>query len=601
MQKHFQAETENKGREQAGRAGRMHDKEYFLTTSLSYQLQAARQELADFRSGEIYRKLRADYEGIIRERNLTVKKLQKERDDFSFSRKEITRQWMDVLEDLHKEQEKEVKKLKKTITELLDIIVSLKNRNKELDEKRKKALSDYYETATKLEEAQGLILKLTAQVNHNYENSSLPSSKCMNRKKITNNREKTGKKPGAQAGHPHHPRKPAEPDRVVEIAAEEKFKDHSRYIPTGNTISRQVIGISIVPVVTEYRTAEFYDKKKGRNVHAAFPCRAKDDVNYNESMKAVLFLLNSRCNVSLEKTAQFVHEVTGGALSPSVGMINGLCREFASKSRQEQDELFAALLDAPVMHVDGTVARVNGKNHNVVVCSNDAATMYFAREKKGHAGIKDTPAETFGGILIHDHEACFYSYGCDHQECMVHIERYLKDSIENEKELTWNGQMLKLIQEMIHENNTAPTEGIAEGKIAEFEARYDSIVQTAAKEYEDTPPSDYYRDGYNLYLRMAEYKHNHLLFLSNPLVEPDNNLCERKARILKGKINQAISLRSFRHLEYFCECLSVLDHFTTDAKNNLYQSVKEIFKKPRPQQAKVKSGNTESSDTALPE
>jgi len=34
---------------------------------------------------------------------------------------------------------------------------------------------------------------------------------------------------------------------------------------------------------------------------------------------------------------------------------------------------------------------------------------------------------------------------------------------------------------------------------------------------------------------MAKYKHNHLLFLSNPLVEPDSNLCERKARVLKGE------------------------------------------------------------------
>lgn len=40
-----------------------------------------------------------------------------------------------------------------------------------------------------------------------------------------------------------------------------------------------------------------------------------DDVNYDESMKALLFLLNSRCNVSLEKTAQFVRDVTDGALS----------------------------------------------------------------------------------------------------------------------------------------------------------------------------------------------------------------------------------------------------------------------------------------------
>ena len=124
--------------------------------------------------------------------------------------------------------------------------------------------------------------------------------------------------------------------------------------------------------------------------------------------------------------------------------------------------------------------------------------------------------------------------------------------------------MLALIQEMIHENNVAPAEKMEEEKIAEFEAKYDSIVRTATKEYEDNPPSDYYRDGYNLYLRMAEYKHNHLLFLSNPLVESDNNLCEWKARILKGKINQAISLRSFEHLVHFCECLSVLDHYAVN-------------------------------------
>lgn len=47
------------------------------------------QELASFRSGEAYGKLRAEYEAIIRSQNLTIKKLQKERDDFSFSRKKI--------------------------------------------------------------------------------------------------------------------------------------------------------------------------------------------------------------------------------------------------------------------------------------------------------------------------------------------------------------------------------------------------------------------------------------------------------------------------------------------------------------------------------
>lgn len=177
------------------------DQQYFLTTSLSYQLKAAKQELASFRPGEVYVKLRRDYEGIIRAQNLTIKKLRQERDDFSFSRKAITRQWMEVLEDVQKEHEKETKKLKKVIGGLLDLITSLKNRNAGLDGKRKKVLKDYYEAAIRLEDAQGLIMKLTAQVNHNYENSSLPSSKCIDRKKITNNREKSGKKPG----HSHHP------------------------------------------------------------------------------------------------------------------------------------------------------------------------------------------------------------------------------------------------------------------------------------------------------------------------------------------------------------------------------------------------------------
>ena len=119
-------------------------------------------------------------------------------------------------------------------------------------------------------------------------------------------------------------------------------------------------------------------------------------------------------------------------------------------------------------------------------------------------------------------------------------------------------------------------------------------MQTAAKEYEKEPPSDYYRDGYNLYLRMVAYRHNHLLFLSNPLVEPDNNLCERKARVLKRKINQAISLHSFEHLTYFCECLSVLDHIATNSGDNLYQSVQEVFKREKSAGTKVELPDTDT-------
>ena len=79
------------------------------------------------------------------------------------------------------------------------------------------------------------------------------------------------------------------------------------------------------------------------------------------------------------------------------------------------------------------------------------------------------------------------------------------------------------------------------------------------------------------------------------LVAPDNNLCERKARVLKGKINQAISLRSLEHLADFCDCLSVLDHFATENEANLYRSVKCIFKRQKP--ARPKPEKSESAGT----
>ena len=82
--------------------------------------------------------MRADYEGILREKDLAIKKLQKERDGLSFSRRKITKQWMDVLEDVRKEHEKETARLKKAIAELLDMVASLKNRNRELDAKRRR-------------------------------------------------------------------------------------------------------------------------------------------------------------------------------------------------------------------------------------------------------------------------------------------------------------------------------------------------------------------------------------------------------------------------------------------------------------------------------
>ena len=58
------------------------------------------------------------------------------------------------------------------------------------------------ELKDQLEKTEDRIRNFWAQLNRDYENSSIPSSQSRNRRKISNNRERTGRKPERSQGTP---------------------------------------------------------------------------------------------------------------------------------------------------------------------------------------------------------------------------------------------------------------------------------------------------------------------------------------------------------------------------------------------------------------
>ncbi len=70
----------------------------------------------------------------------------------------------------------------------------------------------------------------------------------------------------------------------------------------------------------------------------------------------------------------------------------------------------------------------------------------------------------------------------------------------------------KYLQMVHYRNGIDETTGFDEKTVMSFEERYDSILEEAREEYEYIPPSKYYREGYNLYRRMAKYRSSHLVF-----------------------------------------------------------------------------------------
>ena len=113
-------------------------------------------------------------------------------------------------------------------------------------------------------------------------------------------------------------------------------------------------------------------------------------------------------------------------------------------------------------------------------------------------------------------------------------------------------------------------------KAAGLDRRYDEAIATAETEYENEPPSEYFKEGYNLYKRMAEEKERYTLFIHDKRVEPDNNLAERCARKFKRKAGQVMCFRSQDGVDRFCDGLSIIQSIKAAGKN-IYESVKERF------------------------
>lgn len=549
-------------------------------TTLEYKLKAVTAQLMAFTSGKKYTQMKEEHRKEVRLLERSIKKLEEELCCAHRETVKIRNQWFEIFEELQKECEKKMTAKDREIIQLekraLKAERQLNNALNKITEQRHRI----YELETELEDEKGKNLKLKAQINRDYENSSIPSSKTVKHKKIANSREKSGRKPGGQPGHKGHCRKKQEPTKEpVLLPPPQKVLEDSDFKKTSKTIKKQLINVRLILDVTEYHADVYYNSKTGERIHADFPSGVVNDVNYDGSIKAFLFLLNNDCCTSIDKSRKFLSDLTGGKLNISKGMINKLSKEFALKSEQERKEIFADMLLSPVMHTDCTNAKVNGKSAYVFICATpDGKALYFAREKKGHEGIKGTVTEEYQGILVHDHEKTFYSYGTEHQECLAHILRYLKDSIDNEAERTWNVKMRSLVQEMIHYRNGLSPEAEPDiEKVNEFEERYRKILQKAKEEYEYIPPNEYYRDGYNLYLRMEKYMSEHLLFLHDHRVPTTNNEAERLLRSYKRKQQQAVTFRSQESIDCLCQCMSMLVMMRKKEGCNIFDKVSRIF------------------------
>ena len=152
-------------------------------TVLQYRLKAAQEELAAFQSGEKYIRMEKQHLTQVRALERRIAKLEaavaKERSHAIT----IRNQWFEIFEQLQKECDRMVAEaLKKAAVMEKRALRAEKQRDTAL-EKVTSQRRELYKVKTELDDEKQKVQKLTAQINRNYENSSIPSSKSIARKK----------------------------------------------------------------------------------------------------------------------------------------------------------------------------------------------------------------------------------------------------------------------------------------------------------------------------------------------------------------------------------------------------------------------------------
>ncbi len=468
------------------------------------------------------------------------------------------------------------------IGRLRDVIAE---KDSELDDlvKEYEGMLDKYknlidELQKKIDDMEGKMKKMSAQINRDYTNSSIPSSRNENHKKIANSRVSSGKKPGAQCGHKPSYRKMLEPtEPIVHLVPDEVAENPEEWEKLETKRVRQVIDTRMAVTCVQYEAHAYKNRKTNKIIFSAFPANVVNEVNYGEGVKALCCLMTTYCNVSVRKTQELIRSLTDGKLNISVGTIANLPKELKTRTAEDRTEIIKLLMESGCLHSDATSIRINGEKWNIYVTANNTNVIYTLSKVKGIEGIKATPLKNYLNVVIHDHDRSYYNEEfafSGHQECIAHLLRYLQNSIDNEPEYTWNVKMKRHLQLIIHRYKSGD---LQEDEKEELIQTYDKILQIAEDEYAKYPATKYYREGFNLARRLKEYRDETLAFMmSETEMEYENNLSERLLRACKRKSHAVISFRSADSVYAYCDVMSLIK--TAEQNNeNIYLLLKKGF------------------------
>ena len=376
-----------------------------------------------------------------------------------------------------------------------------------------------------------------AKAKKNSSNSSKPPSSDIVAPKKSSKKPGRPKKRkrGGQSGHERHLREPFSPDEIDDhwIWGYEKCPCCGGELIDSEEPSRslQHVELPSVPVrIEQHDSHAQHCSNCNRKFVAQFPEELRKAGLVGPRLTALVGFLKGVCHMSFSAIRKYFRDVIGVRISR--GMLQKLVRKVSAALSEPYEALLALLAEENQLNVDETGHKENGKRLWTWCFRAYLYTVYKISPSRGSKVLVDVLGEEFNGILGCDYFSAYRKYMKDFgvllQFCMAHLIRDVKFLVEhpNKKNQIYGERLrddLRKLFNVIHRRNEYASETTFRQAL---ERARDQLVWDATRRCPQR------REAQNLAKRFRENADSYFRFITEPGVEPTNNLAEQAIRFV---------------------------------------------------------------------
>jgi transposase len=388
-----------------------------------------------------------------------------------------------------------------------------------------------------LESLVGELRAALAKAQKHSGNSSKPPSSDVVKPRPKNKRRGRPKKRkiGGQPGHQRHQR--------TAFSKEELDADWLWYYPScpccgGKLVDTdqaprvtQQVELPQLPVQIEQHTSQSqWCAHCERTFVPAFPEELRKAGLVGPRLTALVGFFKGACHMSFSTIRKYFRDVIGVKISR--GMLRKLVGKVSASLEHPYEALCAMLPNEDQLNVDETGHKENGKRLWTWCFRAYLYTVYKISPSRGSDVLVEVLGKEFDGVLGCDYFSAYRKYMKDFhpllQFCLAHLIRDVKFLVEhpNKKNQAYGRRLIAHLRRLFRVIHRREEYASAETFKRALERVREHLVWDATRR------SPHTREAFNLAKRFRDHAESYFRFITEPGVQPTNNLAEQAIRFV---------------------------------------------------------------------